>query len=75
QAFLRQVPSAARLHDVTASELGAGGYAKGVVAVIAGNYSINETLSSETRVDRRWFCRKGIAPGIWKSMSISPAST
>ncbi len=37
----------AGLHDVTASALGAGGYASGVVAVIAGTYSINETLSSE----------------------------
>ncbi|WP_454855425.1 FGGY-family carbohydrate kinase [Rhizobium binxianense] len=68
-------PVVAGLHDVTASALGAGGYAKGVVAVIAGTYSINETLSSEPRVDRRWFCRNGIAPGIWNSMSISPAST
>jgi L-xylulokinase len=68
-------PVVAGLHDVTASALGAGGYAAGVVAVIAGTYSINETLSSEPRVDRRWFCRNGIAPGIWNSMSISPAST
>lgn len=68
-------PVAAGLHDVTASALGAGGYADGVVAVIAGTYSINETLSSEPRVDRRWFCRNGIAPGVWNSMSISPASS
>ncbi|MGO7624390.1 carbohydrate kinase, partial [Rhizobium ruizarguesonis] len=68
-------PVVAGLHDVTASELGAGGYAEGVVAVIAGTYSINETISSEPSVDRRWFCRNGIAPGIWNSMSISPAST
>lgn len=68
-------PVVAGLHDVTASALGAGGYAAGVVAVIAGTYSINETLSSEPRVDGRWFCRNGIAPGIWNSMSISPAST
>ncbi len=68
-------PVMAGLHDVTASALGAGGYGKGVVAIIAGTYSINETLSSEPRVDRRWFCRNGIAPGIWNSMSISPAST
>ncbi len=60
---------------MTASALGAGGYAEGVVAVIAGTYSINETLSSEPRVDRRWFCRNAIAPGQWNNMSISPAST
>ena len=68
-------PVVAGLHDVTASALGAGGYAEGVVAVIAGTYSINETLSSEPRVDRRWFCRNAIAPGQWNNMSISPAST
>ncbi len=68
-------PVVAGLHDVTASALGAGGYADGVVAVIAGTYSINETLSSEPRVDRRWFCRNAIAPGHWNNMSISPASS
>ncbi|TIX87159.1 FGGY-family carbohydrate kinase [Rhizobium sp. P44RR-XXIV] len=68
-------PVVAGLHDVTASALGAGGYADGVVAVIAGTYSINETLSSEPRVDRRWFCRNAIAPGQWNNMSISPASS
>ena len=68
-------PVVAGLHDVTASALGAGGYASGVVAVIAGTYSINETLSSEPRVDKRWFCRNAIAPGQWNNMSISPAST
>lgn len=68
-------PVVAGLHDVTASALGAGGYAEGVVAVIAGTYSINETLSSEPRVDRRWFCRNGITPGTWNNMSISPASS
>lgn len=68
-------PVVAGLHDVTASALGAGGYAEGVVAVIAGTYSINETLSSEPRVDGRWFCRNAIAPGQWNNMSISPASS
>jgi len=68
-------PVVAGLHDVTASALGAGGYAEGVVAVIAGTYSINETLSSEPRVDRRWFCRNAIVSGQWNNMSISPAST
>ncbi|AVA25509.1 FGGY-family carbohydrate kinase [Rhizobium sp. NXC24] len=70
-----ETPVVAGLHDVTASALGAGGYASGVVAVIAGTYSINETLSSEPRVDKRWFCRNAIAPGQWNNMSISPAST
>ncbi|SFA83035.1 L-xylulokinase [Rhizobium sp. NFR07] len=65
----------AGLHDVMASALGAGRYAEGTVALIAGTYSINETLSSEPRVDKRWFCRNGITPGSWNNMSISPASS
>ncbi len=68
-------PVVAGLHDVTASALGVGGLKQGTVAVVAGTYSINETLSSEPRVDKSWFCRNGIAPGEWNNMSISPAST
>jgi L-xylulokinase len=68
-------PVVAGLHDVTASALGSGGYADDVVAVIAGTYSINETLSPQPRMDRRWFCRNAIEPGQWNNMSISPAST
>jgi len=68
-------PVMAGLHDVTASALGMGGYGEGVVAVIAGTYSINETVSRAPKVDARWFCRNGILPGEWNSMSISPAST
>jgi L-xylulokinase len=68
-------PVVAGLHDVTASALGSGGYADDVVAVIAGTYSINETLSPHPRMDKRWFCRNAIEPGQWNNMSISPAST
>ncbi|RYE76745.1 MAG: carbohydrate kinase, partial [Hyphomicrobiales bacterium] len=68
-------PVMAGLHDVTASALGMGGYGQGVVAVIAGTYSINETVSPEPKIDARWFCRNGILPGEWNNMSISPAST
>ncbi|RJL16492.1 FGGY-family carbohydrate kinase [Paracoccus siganidrum] len=67
-------PVAAGLHDVTASALGAGGYAQGTVAIVAGTYSINETVFDRPRVDARWFCRNGLKRGEWNSMSISPAS-
>lgn len=67
-------PVAAGLHDVTASALGIGGHAPGVLAVVAGTYSINEVVSAEPRVDARWFCRNAIAPGQWNNMAISPAS-
>ncbi|HBF29669.1 FGGY-family carbohydrate kinase [Rhizobium sp.] len=68
-------PVVAGLHDVTASALGMGGYGKNIVAVIAGTYSINETISSHPHVSRKWFCRNGITEGEWNNMAISPAST
>ncbi len=64
------------LHDVTASALGMGGYGKGVVAVIAGTYSISETVSSERRGSMAaGSAATAILPGQWNNMSISPAST
>ncbi len=67
-------PVAAGLHDVTASALGIGGHAPGILAIVAGTYSINEVVSTEPRTDPRWFCRNAIAPGRWNNMAISPAS-
>ncbi|MFT4012692.1 MAG: FGGY-family carbohydrate kinase [Paracoccus sp. (in: a-proteobacteria)] len=67
-------PVAAGLHDVTASALGAGGHGRGTVAIVAGTYSINETVSHAPKTDPRWFCRNGLALGEWNNMSISPAS-
>jgi L-xylulokinase len=68
-------PVACGLHDVTASALGMGGHEPGVLAIVAGTYSINEVISSEPRVDRHWFCRNAIDAGQWNNMAISPAST
>lgn len=68
-------PVIAGLHDVTASALGAGGYGIGKVAIVAGTYSINETVSDAPQTDPRWFCRNGIRAGEWNNMSISPASS
>lgn len=67
-------PVAAGLHDVTASALGIGGYGAGRVAIVAGTYSINETLSDTPRRDARWLCRNGLRRGAWNNMAISPAS-
>lgn len=67
-------PVVAGLHDVTASSLGIGGYGVGQVAVVAGTYSINETVSTHPAVDARWFCRNGLRFGEWNNMAISPAS-
>lgn len=67
-------PVVAGLHDVTASSLGAAGYGVGTVAIVAGTYSINETVSTAPQVDKDWFCRNGLRLGEWNNMSISPAS-
>lgn len=67
-------PVVAGLHDVTASALGIGGHGAGRVAIVAGTYSINETVSAAPKVDPRWFCRNGLRPGEWNNMAISPAS-
>ncbi len=67
-------PVVAGLHDVTASSLGAGGYGQGTVAIVAGTYSINETVSRAPASDPRWFCRNGLRVGEWNNMAISPAS-
>ncbi len=67
-------PVVTGLHDVTASALGIGGYGAGRLAIVAGTYSINETMSRAPRPDARWFCRNGLRPGEWNNMAISPAS-
>lgn len=67
-------PVIAGLHDVTASALGIGGHRPGIVAVVAGTYSINEIVSDRPKTDARWLCRNAIAPGEWNNMAISPAS-
>ncbi|OBZ97208.1 xylulose kinase [Pararhizobium polonicum] len=67
-------PVACGLHDVTASALGIGGHADGIVSIVAGTYSINQVVSSDVHVDPRWFCRNAIDAGRWNNMAISPAS-
>lgn len=67
-------PVVAGLHDVTASALGIGGYRARTVAIVAGTYSINETVSNAPRTDPRWFGRNGLRRGEWNNMAISPAS-
>ena len=78
-ALVAGTPVVAGLHDVTASALGIGGYGEGIVAIVAGTYSINETVSSEARVDARWFCRnghRGPASGTtWRSRRLRPPTT
>ena len=72
--LLSGTPVVAGLHDVTASALGIGGHRLGRVAIVAGTYSINETVSHAPKTDPRWFCRNGLRLGEWNNMAISPAS-
>lgn len=71
----RGTPVACGLHDVTASALGMGGHEVDTLAIVAGTYSINEVVSEQPRIDRRWLCRNAIDAGQWNNMAISPAST
>ena len=73
-SLVEGTPVVAGLHDVTASSLGSGGYGAGIVSLVAGTYSINQTISNAPKTDKRWFCRNGICFGEWNNMSISPAS-
>ena len=72
--LLSGTPVVAGLHDVTASALGVGGHRLGRIAIVAGTYSINETVSHAPKTDPRWFCRNGLSLGEWNNMAISPAS-
>lgn len=73
--LLKGTPVIAGLHDVTASALGIGAQAPGVMGIVSGTYSINEIVAPEPCVDERWFCRNAIDPHSWNHMAISPAST
>ena len=68
-------PVVAGLHDVTASAVGSGNIAPGMLTVTAGTFSINEVLSDRPVTDPRWSCRAGLTRGSWMAMSISPASS
>ncbi|MEM7441691.1 MAG: FGGY-family carbohydrate kinase [Pseudomonadota bacterium] len=68
-------PVVTGLHDVTATAVGMGCVNPGQIALVAGTYSINETLLSAPALDARWLCRNGFRPGEWNAMAISPASS
>lgn len=61
-------------HDVDASAIGSGVHAPGVVSVVAGSFSINQTISTQPCVGAGWAARNFVEPGRWMNMSISPTS-
>ncbi len=67
-------PVVSGLHDVDASAVGSGCVHPGQISVIAGTYSINQTISTSPLLNASWACRNFVEPGQWMNMSISPAS-
>lgn len=68
-------PVATGLHDVTAAAIGLGNIHPGELTVVAGTYSINETISTHPARNPSVACRNGFRPGEWMNMAISPASS
>lgn len=68
-------PVVTGLHDVAATAIGMGSIACGMIAIVAGTYSINEMLVPTPTIDARWFCRNSFRPDQWNVMAISPASS
>lgn len=69
------LPVVVGLHDVTAAAVGLGMIELGDLAMVAGTYSINETILDAPLRDRDYFCRNAVEPGRWMAMAISPASS
>lgn len=67
-------PVVSGLHDVDACAIGTGCTGPGRLSVIAGSFSINQTISDHPVVDARWSCRNFGTPGRWMNMAVSPAS-
>ncbi|MEA2142454.1 MAG: L-xylulokinase [Solirubrobacteraceae bacterium] len=67
-------PVVSGLHDVDASAIGTGVIRPGQLSIVAGSYSINETVADHPVTDERWMARNFVRPGQWMHMAISPAS-
>jgi L-xylulokinase len=68
-------PVVSGLHDIDACAVGTGSFRSRQLTLIAGSYSINETILDEPHLDARWVCRNFVQPGAWMHCSASPAST
>ena len=67
-------PVVAGLHHVDACAIGIGAAKPGQMSIIAGSFSINQTVASAPVIDERWLCRSFMEPGQWLHLSVSPAS-
>jgi L-xylulokinase len=67
-------PVVSGLHDCDASAAGCGGVRPGQLTMIAGTFSINETISDGPVGDERLLCRNWVEPGQWMTMANSAAS-
>jgi L-xylulokinase len=62
-------------HDVDTAALGMGAVGVGDVSIVMGTFSINQVVSDEVRLDRRWQARAFLRQAQWLNMSTSPASS
>ena len=69
-----KTPVISGLHDVDACAIGVGAIGPGELSIIAGSFSINQTVADHPIVDGRWLCRSFINPGQWLHLGVSPAS-
>jgi L-xylulokinase len=67
-------PVAASAHDVDCSALGTGAWQPGAMSVIAGTYSINQSISAAPAPDPAWCTRNFVVPGQWMNQAVSPSS-
>jgi L-xylulokinase len=67
-------PVVSGLHDCDASAAGCGAVRPGQLTMIAGTFSINETISDGPVSDERLLCRNWVEPGQWMTMANSAAS-
>ena len=69
------VRAVAGAHDVDCSAIGSGVSTPGIISVVAGSFSINQTISNAPEINRNWYARNFIHQGTWMNMSISPTSS
>jgi L-xylulokinase len=61
-------------HDVHAAATAMGAAEPGVLSMMVGTFSVNQVVSTEVHMDRRWQARPFITADRWLNMATSPSS-
>ena len=69
-----RTPVVCGAHDTHVAALGTGVVEPGRLSVVAGTWSINQTLADVPRTDARWEAHAALEPGAWLHMATSPTS-